>query len=72
LESRVLVSARRFGQLGVAGAEIPTPKQVERTTRGLTAPEMVPLDLEPTVDLAAVAADATGTVVARGVRQRLR
>lgn len=29
LESRVLVSARRFGDLGVSGADLPTPRRVE-------------------------------------------
>jgi DNA recombination protein RmuC len=46
LESRVLVSARKFSQLGVAGPEPCEPAQVERTTRQLTAPELVPLDLD--------------------------
>src|SRR4051794_11324597 len=68
LESRVLVSARKFGQLGIAGDDVAAPAQVERLTRTMTAPELVPLDL----DTAVVAPDSTGTVVARGVRGRLR
>jgi DNA recombination protein RmuC len=68
LESRVLVSARKFGQLGIAGDELPEPAQVEHLARHLTAPELVPID----IDTAAVAADATGTVIARGARKRLR
>ena len=34
LESRVLVSARRFGQLGVAGDVPPAPAQVEKRRDG--------------------------------------
>jgi len=41
LESRVLVSARRLGQLGVVEAELPSPAPVEEVARGLSAPELV-------------------------------
>ena len=41
LESRVLVSARRFRELGVAGEELAPPPAVERTVRGVVALEMV-------------------------------
>jgi DNA recombination protein RmuC len=51
LESRVLVSARRFSQLGLVDAELEQPGPVEETTRALSAPELV----------ADVAAGDTGT-----------
>jgi len=35
LESRVLVAARRFTELSVTDEELPTPRQVEATTRSL-------------------------------------
>ena len=41
LESRVLVSARRFSQLGLVDAELEPPAPVEETTRALSAPELV-------------------------------
>jgi DNA recombination protein RmuC len=42
LERRVLVSARRFADLGVARAsELPAPEPVERAARTLQAPELV-------------------------------
>jgi len=41
LESRVLVSARRFRELGVAGDELPETPSVEHAVRGLQAPEML-------------------------------
>ncbi len=41
LESRVLVSARRFRELGIAGDELPETPSVEHAVRGLQAPEML-------------------------------
>jgi DNA recombination protein RmuC len=41
LEGRVLVSARRLGDLGVSSEELSTPGQVEVTPRQLQAPELV-------------------------------
>lgn len=41
LESRVLVTARKFNDLGVAGSELPEVVQVDRTPRTLTAPELL-------------------------------
>jgi DNA recombination protein RmuC len=41
LESRVLVSARRFRELGVSGEELPAVPGVEHAVRGLQAPEML-------------------------------
>jgi len=44
IESRVLVTARRFKELGVSAAEtIPETTTVERTPRPLQAPEMADL-----------------------------
>jgi DNA recombination protein RmuC len=40
LESRVLVSARRFSQLGLVDAGLETPSLVEETARALSAPEL--------------------------------
>ncbi|MDX6285003.1 MAG: recombination protein RmuC [Frankiales bacterium] len=40
LESRVLVTARRFPTLGVGGAELTTPAQVEESPRLVSAPEL--------------------------------
>jgi DNA recombination protein RmuC len=41
LESRVLVSARRFSQLELVDAELEPPSPVEETPRALSAPELV-------------------------------
>jgi DNA recombination protein RmuC len=41
LESRVLVTARRFGELGVVTDELDTPEQVERSPRTVQAVELV-------------------------------
>jgi len=43
LESRVLVSARRFRELGVATAEMPETGSVEHAVRALQAPELAGL-----------------------------
>jgi DNA recombination protein RmuC len=40
LESRVLVSARRFSQLGLVDAGLEAPALVEETARVLSAPEL--------------------------------
>jgi hypothetical protein len=37
----VLVSARRFRDLGVTGEELPELAPIQETTRALVAPEMV-------------------------------
>lgn len=39
LESRVLVTARRFAELGVTDDRLDAPREVSEPTRGLTAPE---------------------------------
>jgi DNA recombination protein RmuC len=41
LEARVLVSARRLGDLGVSPDELATPGQVEVAPRQLQAPELI-------------------------------
>ena len=41
LESRVLVSARRFSQLGAADGDLAAPEPVETTTRRLSAAELI-------------------------------
>ncbi|MFD0972147.1 DNA recombination protein RmuC [Plantactinospora endophytica] len=41
LEARVLVSARRLAELGVAGDDLPVPAQVETAPRQPQAPELV-------------------------------
>jgi DNA recombination protein RmuC len=41
LESRVLVTARRFGELGVVTETLDTPEQVERSPRTVQAVELV-------------------------------
>lgn len=56
LEGRVLVSARRFAELGVTTEELAEPRQVETVSRSLAAPELAALDGvpsptdEPTLD----------------------
>ena len=40
LEGRVLVSARRFRDLGIAGEELPVADTVQLGSRRLNAPEM--------------------------------
>ena len=46
LESRVLVSARRFGELQHLAAELPVTKNAELQIRAIGAPELVTLDLD--------------------------
>lgn len=41
LESRVLVTARRFGELGVVAEQLDTPEQVERSPRAVQAVELL-------------------------------
>ena len=46
LEGRVLVTARRFNDLGVTDDELPAPRQVEEAPRRLSAPEFDAGDFE--------------------------
>lgn len=41
LESRVLVTARQFGELGTGDADLEAPTLLHTTTRPLTAPELI-------------------------------
>ncbi|MEE6256985.1 DNA recombination protein RmuC [Plantactinospora sonchi] len=51
LEARVLVSARKLAELGVAGDELPVPPQVETAPRQPQAPELLdPPTPRPAVD----------------------
>lgn len=56
LEGRVLVSARRFADLGVTSEELAQPRQVETVSRSLAAPEFAALGVvadpvgDPTLD----------------------
>ena len=47
METRVLVSARKFKDLGAAGAELPEPKAVDARTRALQAPEAESAEATP-------------------------
>lgn len=51
LESRVLVSARRFAELHVVDADLPTPVTVERRLSVVTAPELVAWEQQRVVGL---------------------
>lgn len=51
LESRVLVSARRFGELQHISTELPVTKNAELQIRAIGAPELVTLDLDEPVHL---------------------
>ena len=48
LEGRVLVSARRFAELGVTSEPLDAPRQVEAVPRSPAAPELTALDGVPT------------------------
>jgi DNA recombination protein RmuC len=41
LESRVLVSARKLGQMGIVGTELDSPRAVDESVRGLSAPDLL-------------------------------
>jgi DNA recombination protein RmuC len=67
LEGRVLVTARRFNDLGVTADDLPAPRQVEEAPRSLSAPEFEACDFEALGDVAtpgpgeATLFDAAGT-----------
>lgn len=52
LESRVLVSARRFEELGLDAEPVPSPAPVSEQPRPLTAPELLEAVAEPRPELA--------------------
>jgi DNA recombination protein RmuC len=60
LESRVLVTARKFAEMGVPGAgELTPPGPVESATRALQAPELAPPTLDlPGIGMASVLGEA--------------
>jgi DNA recombination protein RmuC len=51
LENRVLVSARRFHDLGVAGDGLDSPEPVVESPRPLTAAELLEVVAEPRPEL---------------------
>ncbi|RHA39949.1 DNA recombination protein RmuC [Cellulomonas rhizosphaerae] len=51
LETRVLVSARRFAELGVVGADLPSPAPADPRLATLGAPELVASEQEQIVEL---------------------
>jgi DNA recombination protein RmuC len=57
LESRVLVSARRFADLRVVDTDLPTPQQVDRRLTVVSAPELVASEQERFVGLDSVGRD---------------
>lgn len=58
LESRVLVSARRFADLKVADEELAEPAQVELATRQIQAPELVASATQALIALDEIATDS--------------
>jgi DNA recombination protein RmuC len=75
LEGRVLVSARRFAELGVTTEPLDEPRQVETVPRSAAAPELAALDgvrsatQEPTIDdLLSQQARSSGEPPARRAR----
>ena len=54
IENRVLVSARRFGELGVAGDELSSPEPVVDVPRPLTTAELMDSVAEPRAELPAL------------------
>ena len=64
LETRVLVSARRFADLNVVDADLPTPTPVNPRLSAVSAPELVASATDQVVALADVAAsNLAGTVI---------
>jgi DNA recombination protein RmuC len=68
LESRVLVSARRFKDLSVTDDELPAPRQVESTSRSLGTTDgggrLGPVELRSVDRRGAPGADSPGNTVA--------
>ena len=69
LETRVLVSARRFADLNVVDADLPTPTPVNPRLSAVSAPELVASATDQVVALADVAAsNLAGTVISSDAR----
>lgn len=66
LESRVLVTARRFGDLRVADEELAAPAQVELVARQVQAPELVASATDALIALDEIESDARYGVDAGG------
>lgn len=66
LESRVLVTARRFGDLKVADEELATPAQVELVARQVQAPELVASATDALIALDEIESDTRYGVDAGG------
>ena len=66
LESRVLVSARKFAEMGVTDDELPAPRQVESTSRSVGTPDGVRTELHAADPPAETEDDCSSTSTRRG------
>ncbi|HEX6235080.1 MAG TPA: DNA recombination protein RmuC [Jiangellaceae bacterium] len=70
LESRVLVTARRFADLKVSDEELEAPAQVEVVARQVQAPELVASATDALIALDEIETDARYGVITRGKNKR--